>query len=197
MGGKWGTTRFGGIQFIPEFTYLRGLSVNWVGVSLAIHVPDSADSTVTRIFEGDANKITPSFSDEELIRLIRALKSHGFHVYLTLAFEPMQGQPHPVNRGTLGDPNAPAQHKEIDPANWPWSLNHPQHGSFVAQFWASYTAQAVAIGRLAEAEGVELYSLGTETDLLFRSRWAACGQTTTEISSGPWSRRFGMCTAAF
>ena len=124
--------------------------------------------------------MTISFTDEQLIAAIRAFESHGFNVYLALAFEPITNAAHPVDRGTLGDPNAPLLHHEIDPAFWPWSLTHPRHDTFVEQFWASYTAQAVAIGKLAEAEGVTLYSLGTETDLLFRSR-----------SGGNWPNAYG------
>jgi len=189
MGADSGTTRWGSgltnrgaIDTLPEgyFAYLKGVNVNWVGIQVAIHEPDSADPTVVRLYTGDARKMTISFTDEQLIAAIRAFKSHGFNVYLALAFEPITNAVHPVDRGTLGDPNAPRQHREIDPKFWPWSLTHPQHDSFVERFWASYTAQAVAIGRLAEAEGVRLYSLGTETDLLFRSR-----------SGGNWPNAYG------
>ena len=40
----------------------------------------------------------------------------------------------------------------------------------MAEFWETYTQQAVYFARLAEEEGVRLYSLGTETARLFRTR---------------------------
>ncbi|MCY4419755.1 MAG: hypothetical protein OXC42_00610 [Gammaproteobacteria bacterium] len=54
--------------------------------------------------------------------------------------------------------------------NWPWSLDHPDYQRFVAEFWKTYTQQAVHFARIAEDEGVLMYSLGTETDYLFRTR---------------------------
>ena len=40
----------------------------------------------------------------------------------------------------------------------------------MAEFWETYTQHAVHIATIAEEEGVRLYSLGTETDRLFRTR---------------------------
>jgi hypothetical protein len=54
--------------------------------------------------------------------------------------------------------------------HWPWDLEHPDHENFVAEFWQSYTDQAVYFATLAESLGVEMFSLGTETDGLFRTR---------------------------
>ena len=48
--------------------------------------------------------------------------------------------------------------------------DHPDHRRFTAGFWETYTAQAVHFARIAEDEGARLYSLGTESDRLFRSR---------------------------
>jgi hypothetical protein len=186
MGGNWstnrwgdGTTPLGAIDTLPEeyFTYLEGLNVNWVGIMVAIHVTDSMDADVKRIYESEdkaqpsSNDVTPSFTDDQLVNAIRALKRHGFNVYLTLAYEPKHlNVDHPVDRGSLGDPSATQDRPQIDPKFWPWSLGYPGHDAFVERFWSSYTDQAVSIGRLAEEEGVALYSLGTETDGLFRSR---------------------------
>ena len=41
---------------------------------------------------------------------------------------------------------------------------------FVREFWNTYTEQAVHFARIAQEEGVRMYSLGTETDRLFRTR---------------------------
>jgi hypothetical protein len=169
MGGNWGTNRWGGVQNQPEgyFEYLRQLNVNWVGVSVALHVSDSMDSNVRRVYEGN----DASFTDDELVRTIRSLRNHGFKVYLTLAMETSDmNVAHPVQRWQFGDPGMPIERPDIDPKYWPWSLEHPDHVSFVQKFFNSYTDQAVAVGKLAESEGVEMYSLGTETERLFRTR---------------------------
>ena len=49
----------------------------------------------------------------------------------------------------------------------------------MAQFWKSYAQEAVYFAKIAEAEGVELFSLGTETERLFRTR-----------SDGRWPNHF-------
>ena len=58
----------------------------------------------------------------------------------------------------------------IEPENWPWSPEHPDHERFVAEFWRTYTEQAVHFARIAQQEGVRMFGLGTETDGLFRTR---------------------------
>ncbi len=63
---------------------------------------------------------------------------------------------------------------------WPWLLSHPDHEEFVAAFWGSYTEQAVHIARIAGEESAALFSLGTESDRLFRTR-----------TEGPWITEFG------
>jgi hypothetical protein len=169
MGGNWGTNRWGGVESQPEgyFEYLQQLNVNWVGVSVALHVSDSMDSNVRRVYAGN----DASFTDDQLIRTIRFLRNHGFKVYLTLALETSDmNVAHPVQRWQFGDPGMPKERADIDPGYWPWSLEHPDHTLFVRKFFASYTNQAVAVGKLAQAEGVEMYSLGTETERLFRTR---------------------------
>ena len=101
---------------------------------------------------------------------------------MTLAFEAHEAETatRPVQRWQLGDPapphtggvppDDPNVFGLILPENWPWRPDHPDHRRFVAEFWATYTQQAVHFARIAEAEGVSLYSLGTETDRLFRTR---------------------------
>ena len=46
----------------------------------------------------------------------------------------------------------------------------PDHDLFVAEFWESYAQQAIHFASIAEEEGVRMYSLGTETERLFRTR---------------------------
>jgi hypothetical protein len=171
MGGNWGTNHDGGVEALPSdyFEWLRDLNVNWVGISVAIYVDDSTDSTVERKYSGVD---TPTFTDDTLVKLIGAFRQHGFNVYLTLAFENQSQTPpaHPFKRWELGDPDIYNEDPNVLPEYWPWALNHPDHERFISDFWQTYTEQAVHFGELAQQVGVGLYSLGTETDRLFRTR---------------------------
>jgi hypothetical protein len=170
MGGNWGTNQDGGVDELPPdyFEWLSSLNVNWVGISVAIYVDDSMDSTVERKYSGVD---IPTYTDETLVKLIRAFRQHGFNVYLTLAIEdPSQTPAHPVERWQFGDPDVYNESPAILPEFWPWALDHPDHDRFVSEFWQTYMDQAVHFGELAEQEGVGLYSLGTETDRIFRTQ---------------------------
>ncbi|MCW5634079.1 MAG: hypothetical protein KIT17_12160 [Rubrivivax sp.] len=180
MGGNWGTNVEASKTLPPGyFEYLRDLNVNWVGISVALHVDDSLDPTVERKTSGVR---IPTFADDVLTRMIRAFRTRGFQVYLTLAFELEEARTaaRPLQRWQLGDPFAPDEDPSIVRSAWPWATDHPDHARFVADFWRTYTEQAVHFARLAQAEGVALYSLGTETDRLFRSR-----------PGGRWPNAFG------
>ena len=163
---------------LDHITHLKSLNVNQVGLSVALHYDDSMDSTVERVYSGVG---IPTFTDDALRQFIREFRAHGIDVYLTLAFESHEAETsnRPVRRWQLGDPGRsdagvptedPNVFGRILPANWPWNPNHPDHQRFVAEFWETYTAQAVHFAKLAEEEGVKLYSLGTETERLFRTR---------------------------
>jgi hypothetical protein len=171
MGGNWGTNQDGGVDELPPdyFEWLSDLNVNWVGISVAIYVDDSMDSTVERKYSGVD---FPTYKDETLVKLIRAFRQHGFNVYLTLAFEnPSQTRSaHPVERWQLGDPDIYNESPAVLPEYWPWALDHPDHERFVSEFWQTYTDQAVHFAEIAQQEGVGLYSLGTETDRIFRTQ---------------------------
>ena len=165
----------------PEYIeWLKSLHVNWILLSVALHYEDSMDSTVERNYSADIDIST--FSDKALRQLIREFRVHGIDVYLTLAFEAHEAETaaRPVQRWQLGDP-APPHTGGVPPDDpdifglilpqfWPWRPDHPDHERFVAEFWETYTQQAVHFARIAEDEGVRLYSLGTETDRLFRTR---------------------------
>lgn len=189
IAGNWGTNHqvveeweaAGTGPLIPRdyIDYLKSLHVNWVGLSVALHYDDSMDSTVERVYSSDVDIST--FSDEALRQLIREFTDQGIDVYLTLAFEAHEAETaaRPVRRWQLGDPapgpggvppDDPVVYGLILPENWPWRPDHPDHQRFVAKFWETYTQQAVHFARIAEDEGVRLYSLGTETDRLFRTR---------------------------
>ena len=179
-GGNWGNNR----QTVeawegevseplvpPDYVaFLQDLRVNWVGLSVALHYEDSMDSTIERVYSTEIR--IPTFSDRALRQFIREFKEYGFDVYLTLAFESFEAETaqRPVNRGQLGRPAVPDYGPTIRPENWPWLPNHTDHTRFVREFWSTYTDQAVHYAKIAQAEGVGMYSLGTETDSLFRSR---------------------------
>ena len=180
VGGNWSTDRetvaawqknMSEPLVPPDFVaHLRDLRANWVGISVALHYEDSMDSTVERAYS--TGLAVPTFSDRALRQFIREFREHGFDVYLTLAFESFEAETadRPVNRGQLGRPTVPDYGPTIQPEDWPWLPNHPDHSSFVREFWGTYTDQAVHYARIAQKEGVGMYSLGTETDSLFRSR---------------------------
>ncbi|MEA2077366.1 MAG: hypothetical protein U9O95_05045, partial [Candidatus Marinimicrobia bacterium] len=170
MGGNWGRNTVSVLDPPQEyFDYLNSINVNWVGISVALHIEDSMDSTVERKY---TNVRIPTFTDENLVRVIQKLKKNDFNVYLTLAFEAFEAESaeHPVKRWQLGDPKIPNEDPNVLPEFWPWALEHPEHEGFVRKFWETYTEQAVHFAELCETEGVGLYSLGTETNRLFRTR---------------------------
>ena len=190
VSGNWGTNRrvvqawedaAGDGSLIPsEYVgWLREMHANWILISVALHYEDSLDSTISRETGRDRN--VPTWRDDSLRQLIREFRAHGFDVYVTLAFESHEAETsaRPLYRGLLGDPapphtgGVPADEnwaERIRPENWPWRPDHPDHEAFTAEFWETYTRQAEHFAALAEEAGVALFSLGTETDALFRSR---------------------------
>ena len=190
ISGNWGTNRdvvqawedrgSTGSLIPPDYVaWLRGLHVNWILISVALHYEDSMDSSVSRETGRDRN--VPTWQDGSLRQVIREFRGHGFEVYMTLAFEAHEAEAaaRPLSRHLLGDPAPPhtggappdeGWRGRITPANWPWRPDHPDHDRFVGEFWRTYADNAVHFAHIAEQEGVALYSLGTETDRLFRSR---------------------------
>lgn len=169
---------------IPEdfVVFLRRNNVDWVGISVALFYDNVLDNSVDR--KHDRRLPIPTYTDEELRALIRAYRAHGFRVLISLAFE---SETHPnetarlqeqtcgtsayrPERWQLGDPKMPLQDPCVNKTHWPWDVSHPRHNAFVADFYRSYTAQAVHFATIAQEEGVELYALGTETERLFRTR---------------------------
>lgn len=101
VAGNWGTNAtmvreweaagsVGRLIPMEYIQWLKGLHVNWVGLSIGLFYDDSLDSTVERNYTRD----DATFSDKALRQMIREFKAHGFHVYLTLAFEDTH-RPHP------------------------------------------------------------------------------------------------------
>ena len=168
-------------QLIPPdyMQWLKSLYVNWIGISVALHYDDSMDSSIERNYSENIDIST--FPDDVLRQMIREFRTQGLDVYLTLAFQAYEAEKsqRPVYRWLLGTPDAPDWDLDIEilPENWPWHPDHPDHKRFVAEFWETYTQQALHFASIAEEEGVRLYSLGTETDALFRTRSEHDGDT--------------------
>ena len=175
LGGNWLGNRLWAGQPPEEFwRFVESLNVNWVGISVALFYDESTDPIVKRKYTGVG---IPTFSDEVLRTLIREFRSRGIEVYVTLAFEneSQEGSEAPP-RWLIGQPWL-----ELDftADEWPWLPDHPDHEEFVSQFWGSYTENAVHLARIAGEEGASLFSLGTESDRLFRTR-----------TEGPWVTEF-------
>jgi Glycoside Hydrolase Family 113/Secretion system C-terminal sorting domain len=170
MGGNWGRNTFSVLDPPQEyFNFLSSINANWVGISVALHIENSMDSTVERVYSGVD---IPTFNEQDLINVIRTFKENHFNVYLTLAFEAEEAEhaAHPVSRWQLGDPKMHIEDPNIMLDYWPWAPEHPAHDSFVKKFFKTYTDQAVYYANICEQEGVAMYSLGTETNRLFRTR---------------------------
>ena len=176
-GGHWGTNetivaeweangKVGPLVPPDYMDWLKSLHVNWIGLTASLHYDDSMDSTVERDY---LTLEDPTLSDEALRQMIRDFRGHGIDVYLTLALVDHEaGQAaRPAHRWQLGQPDAP---DGTWPEFWPWRVEHPDHQRFVAEFWETYTQQAMHFARIAEDEGARMYSLGTETEGLFRTR---------------------------
>ena len=163
------------VPLVPNdyIDWLKSLHVTQVGLSVALLYDDSMDSTVERVYAGPNIN---TFSDDAIRQFIREFREHGIDVYLTLAFESVAADTaeRPVLRWQLGDPGDSTtgvpHFGNILPENWPWRPTHPDHARFVAEFWQTYSDQAVHFAQIAEEEGVRLFSLGTETENLFRTR---------------------------
>ncbi len=188
LAGNWGTNEVvvkewhegdTTLPLIPAdyLAWLDHLHVNWVCIVVEMTYDDSMDSTIDR----NTGYVSPesgssSFSDAALRQMIRELRRQGIDVYLTLAFSAHEAETaaRPVRRWQLGDSGAPdggpCCNSGIRSEFWPWRPDHPDHERFVAEFWETYTQHAVHVATLAEEEGVRMYSLGTETNRLFRTR---------------------------
>lgn len=171
-GGNWGENKDRGIAEQPEDYYklLNRLSVNWAGISVALHVDNSMDSTVER--DTSDGHLVPTLTDDNLRNMIRGFTSRGINVLLSLAFETQEASQSqfPFQRWQLGDTFAHNNDPNIQAENWPWNPGHPNHATFVDEFWTTYIEQAAHFARIAEEENVVMFSIGAETDRLFRTR---------------------------
>ncbi|MFO1315632.1 MAG: hypothetical protein U1F58_08495 [Burkholderiales bacterium] len=171
------------------FAWLRDENIEWIGISVAMFYDSVSDPNVRLRYRpsGDRGGTTYTFDDIDLENFIVAARKNGLKIYLTLAFEPATiavstGDPQCLTpqfkprRGELGAPSdvpSAASFKCIASGDWWWNPTHPKHAANVAQFWGTYTDVAVKYAKIAQRLGVEMYSLGTETENLFRTRPAA------------------------
>jgi len=172
-GGTWGLT-YSEAYLLPEdhVAFLQSLNARWVGLCIDLTIDNSMSPVVRLMTEEDRY---PTFGDEELRTLICRLRQEGFRVYMTPAFSGLDDyEDTPVSKGIkryqLGDPYAYEEDPDVHRESWPWDPAHREHEAYVAEFFRTYTEWAVYYAQIAEEEGVELYSLGTETDRLFRTR---------------------------
>ena len=118
ISGNWGTNRdvvqawedsgsTGSLIPLEYVAWLRGLHVDWILISVALHYEDSMDSSVSR--ETGRNRNVPTWRDGSLRQMIREFRGHGFEVYMTLAFEAHEAEAaaRPLSRHLLGDPAPP------------------------------------------------------------------------------------------
>ena len=173
------------------FGYLKSMNVEWIGISVAIHYDSYLNPQVVahtcanaQMADSAGHRTVCTFPDEDLKSFIARARNNGFKIYLTLAFaasqnldstsNPTCGQPnYKMSRWWLGAPVLPANEAVascIPASAWWWNPSHPDYAANTAAFWSSYQQVAVKYGALAEEAGVDLYSLGTETDNLFRTR---------------------------
>ena len=173
--------------------FLKSLNAEWLGISVAIFNDRISDPTVKVNYRpsGDTSRTIYTFDDGDLENFIARAKQLGFKIYLTLAFEPAtlavsatdptcKTPQYKVNRWFFGRPAVVATDRNqicLNPVSWWWNPSHPDYSKNLAIFWNTYTQVAVKYGILSEQLGVDMYSLGTETDNLFRSRPAQAPYT--------------------
>jgi hypothetical protein len=186
MGGHWAGNIEGIKAMPPEYLqFLKDNHVEWLGISVAIFNESISDPVVKVKYrpQGDTSGYLFTFNDEDLMTFIARLKQEGIRVYLTLAFEDPLGAAsvprdslchtaqYPVNRWYFGAPTLYEWDDQcLNPSLWWWSPSHPSHATNLAIFWTTYTELAVKYATMAQQLGVDMFSLGTETDRLYRTR---------------------------
>lgn len=127
------------------FDYLKALNVNWVGISPVWYLNSKSDDTLFPAPPGGLNNgQLQTWPDDELRIFIRRLRCQGFHVFLGLAAR---------------DVSVDGQYHRYE--YWPTD-----------RFQQSYTEFVLHYAQLAQDEGVELLSIGTEMDTAIHPHWA-------------------------
>lgn len=174
------------------FNELRNLNAGWVGVSVAMFVDSVSDPHIRLKYRstGVGSRQIATWEDADLKAFISRAKSQGFKIYLTLAFEEPDGDTSvklpdgdprclssnaPISRFLFGKPylqKGEELAKCLSADYYWWNPAHPEYQTKKNIFWQDYADIAVKYARLAKESGVEMYSIGTETDWLFRARTA-------------------------
>lgn len=179
-------------EFEEYWSRLRSLNVEWLGLSLPIFYDSIGDPTVRVRYKPSGAKTNDiySFDEDTLVAFIEQAKSRGFRIYLTVGFEPSnlpmadtdprcQTPDFKMARFLIGRPflNGPDWYGErcINPVDWWWNPDHPDYAEKTRQFWMSYTDVVVRYASLSERLGVDMFSLGSETANLFRTRTGTKG----------------------
>ncbi|MDX1492387.1 MAG: hypothetical protein R3332_13990 [Pseudohongiellaceae bacterium] len=174
------------------FDFLASMNVEWIGLSIGIHYDSYSDPVVRarncptgNFIDSGGFSSACAFYDEDIRSFVSRARARGFKVYMTLAFEtsawldsindPACGTPeYKMSRAFLGSPEFPewlgAAQDCIPESEWWWNPSNELHEQKKATFFSTLTDVAVHYATIGEEEGVELYSLGTETDELFRTR---------------------------
>lgn len=178
-------------QSTEYWDFLKAENVQWIGLSVAMFNSPITSPDVQLRYRpaGAVDYDTYTFDDADLQNFISKAKRLGFKVYLTLAFEPggvnippSAGDPtcntdrYVVNRAFFGEPRIDASNPLetcMNPSYWWWDPAHPEYAANVARFWSTYTQIAVKYASLCQKLGVDMFSLGTESDGLFRTRASA------------------------
>jgi len=169
LGAEW-DLNIRGIRTLPDefFDYLRLCNAEWVSIHIQWFIRHSMDATVER---NDVPGTNTTIPDDVLRTAIRRLREEGFHIELnftlTNSYTPTAEEGYDVHRIDLGRATSP---EGIPAEAWPWDPSHPQHDEYVAEFFETYTDAVCHYAQMAQDLGVELLSIGTEVDNLFRTR---------------------------
>lgn len=170
MGGSWNLfydwDKTGQSQTVTVhddyINFLKDLNVDTVGFSISVFLDGDSDSSVEFVFQNDWDHGSHTITDENFFYLMQRLQDAGINTYLTVAFEDLPSGTSP-HRWLLGSDYTLAE-DYVDEEDWAWDPDHPDHESFIAEFWQSYAARMERISSLAEQAGVEMLSIGTEVE---------------------------------
>lgn len=193
-GGNWNFEYFDkpfkgdvNVDLHPDYIkFLKSEGVKWVGISVGMYQDNVRDATVESYYPNGNNPgelgALGTMTDANLKYVLKQFQSQGFNVYMTTAFEPKDGKlenftpRHMMGKDYSNEEVAQKYNQE----DWLWDPSHPEHDEFVSNFWQSYTKDVVHYARIAKACGVDMFSLGTETDSLFHTEATESSQQTFE-----------------
>lgn len=172
IGGNWGENRLRGIAEQPQdyYDWLETLSPNWVAIIVEMHLDNYTDDSVE--LDYSEQLYVPSFRDDAFRDIVRGFKKRNLNVLVSMSLDAGSPgvTPKAANRWQLGDPYAYQSDTNISQQDWPWDPANPAYTGYVQNFWNSYAACISHIAELCEEEDVNIFSIGIETERLFRTR---------------------------